>query len=136
MISPLIMGYIQGIHVITYWTWLTYREFRSVGMYILKLVENTIWENSEKILKQKISINYYFRILINNFIDAHSGYNIPFHPLRLIWPIYGGAHFHDFHHSIQGRNGNFGGYRFWDWLMSTDAVYKKAIKLEKSNWFK
>jgi len=87
MIGPLLMGLIQGVHVTTYWIWITYRELRSV--------------------------------------DAHSGYNLPFHPLRLISPVYGGAHFHDFHHNIKGRNGNFGGYRFWDWLMGTDSDYMK-----------
>ncbi|KNC46738.1 C-4 methylsterol oxidase [Thecamonas trahens ATCC 50062] len=51
--------------------------------------------------------------------DAHSGYQLPFHPLRLLSPIYGGPAYHDHHHSIRGRQTNFGGYRFWDWLCGT-----------------
>lgn len=55
--------------------------------------------------------------------DAHSGYNLPFHPLRLLGFIYGGPKMHDFHHQIHGRQANFGGYKFWDWLMGTDKKY-------------
>mgnify|MGYP001036968383 FL=1 len=55
--------------------------------------------------------------------DAHSGYALPFHPLRLLSPIYGGAEAHFYHHSVQGRKYNLGGYKFWDWLMGTDKGY-------------
>lgn len=55
--------------------------------------------------------------------DAHSGYDLPFHPLRLV-PGYGGPKFHDFHHSIHGRNSNFGGYKFWDSLCGTTKEYE------------
>jgi 4-alpha-methyl-delta7-sterol-4alpha-methyl oxidase len=55
--------------------------------------------------------------------DAHSGYQLPFHPLRLLSPIYAGPIGHDFHHILAGRSSNFGGYKFWDWLMGTDKKY-------------
>jgi sterol desaturase/sphingolipid hydroxylase (fatty acid hydroxylase superfamily) len=53
-------------------------------------------------------------------VDAHSGLHLPFHPLRLV-PFYGGARYHDRHHSLKGRQTNFGGYKVWDWLMGTLA---------------
>jgi len=59
--------------------------------------------------------------------DAHSGYHLPFHPLRIIFPIYGGGIYHSFHHMPQGFGSNFGGYRFWDWLMGTDAKYNQWL---------
>jgi len=54
--------------------------------------------------------------------EAHSGYNLPFHPLRLLDSIYGGSKAHEYHHSVIGRSSNFGGYKLWDWLMGTDRV--------------
>eukprot|EP01114_Cavostelium_apophysatum_P021459 TRINITY_DN7494_c0_g1_i1.p1 TRINITY_DN7494_c0_g1~~TRINITY_DN7494_c0_g1_i1.p1 ORF type:complete len:283 (-),score=37.96 TRINITY_DN7494_c0_g1_i1:27-830(-) len=64
--------------------------------------------------------------------DAHSGYNLPFHPLRILSPIYGGPLAHDFHHQSYGRNSNFGGYKFWDWLMGTDQKYKLFMAKKQS----
>jgi len=63
--------------------------------------------------------------------DAHSGYNLPFHPLRLLNPIYGGPLAHDFHHQTYGRNSNFGGYKFWDWLMGTDQKFHEFMENQK-----
>jgi len=60
--------------------------------------------------------------------EAHSGYNLPYHPLRLLDPIYGGSVAHEFHHSVVGRNSNFGGYKFWDWVMGTDRATKERQK--------
>jgi sterol desaturase/sphingolipid hydroxylase (fatty acid hydroxylase superfamily) len=57
--------------------------------------------------------------------DAHSGYHLPFHPLRLISPIYKGPKYHDFHHSVKGRNTNFAGYFFWDSICGTIGNYEK-----------
>lgn len=54
--------------------------------------------------------------------DAHSGYNLPFHPLRLISLIYGGPCMHDFHHKPYGRGQNFGGYK-----VSVDTKYEFLI---------
>jgi sterol desaturase/sphingolipid hydroxylase (fatty acid hydroxylase superfamily) len=52
-------------------------------------------------------------------VDAHSDYNLPFHPLRLLSPIYGGPVMHSIHHCKATNDRNFGGYRFWDWLCGT-----------------
>lgn len=59
--------------------------------------------------------------------DAHSGYHLPFHPLRIISSIYNGPKFHDFHHSIKGRNQNFGGYIFWDLICGTSTKYYEHL---------
>jgi len=64
--------------------------------------------------------------------DAHSGYNLSFHPLRLLNPIYGGPVGHDFHHMLRGRQSNFGGYRFWDWFCGTDASFKRYLAEKKA----
>jgi len=85
MVGPLLIGYFQGCHILTFWAWITFREMRST--------------------------------------DAHSGYNLPYHPLRLIGFVYGGPVGHDFHHQTYGRNSQFGGYKFWDWLMGTDKRF-------------
>ena len=97
--------------------------------------------------------------------DAHSGYHLPFHPLRLFYPVYGGALAHgscampqgvagwfvrwtrilwnqdkhpstpppfpqlaDFHHSLKGRNQNFGSFAIWDWLCGTDRKYRRYLR--------
>lgn len=51
-------------------------------------------------------------------VDAHSGYFFKYHPVRLL-PFYGGAKFHGLHHSLKGRQTNFGGYLIWDYLCGT-----------------
>jgi len=52
--------------------------------------------------------------------EAHSGYDLPFSPMKfLLLPA--GARFHDYHHSHS--NGNFGASKIWDWLMGTDQDY-------------
>jgi len=65
-------------------------------------------------------------------VDAHSGYNLPFHPLRCLNFIYGGPLAHDFHHQLAGRNSNFGGYKIWDWLMGTDKKFNEWQNKQKS----
>jgi len=67
--------------------------------------------------------NILMGIALHVFNLQYTGYNIPFHPLRLLGFIYGGPKMHDFHHQIHGRQANFGGYKFWDWLMGTDKKY-------------
>jgi len=83
MIGPFLLGYLQGVHIVTFWAWISFRALRGS--------------------------------------DAHSGYNLPFHPLRLLSPIYGGPVYHAFHHKLAGRSYNFGGYKIWDKLMNTSA---------------
>jgi sterol desaturase/sphingolipid hydroxylase (fatty acid hydroxylase superfamily) len=51
--------------------------------------------------------------------DSHSGYDLPYHPLRLFRFIYGGARFHMEHHTLKGRRWNFGAFHLWDYLMGT-----------------
>lgn len=64
----------------------------------------------------------WFVVRIWETIDAHSGYALPF-PLSP-FSLFGVADQHDFHHSHnQGCYGSFFG--FWDWIMGTDAAYKK-----------
>lgn len=62
-------------------------------------------------------------------IDAHSGYSFPLSPFTLFQI----ADHHDYHHSQnKGCYGSFFG--FWDWIMGTDAEYKKwkAAKKERA----
>jgi sterol desaturase/sphingolipid hydroxylase (fatty acid hydroxylase superfamily) len=63
--------------------------------------------------------------------DAHSGYDLPFHPLRLLGFVYGGPVAHDLHHQPHGRNSMLGGYKLWDWLMGTDAKYKELLRAQQ-----
>jgi len=60
--------------------------------------------------------------LVETF-DIHSGYDIPYNPLKLI-PGYAGARHHDFHHAH--FNGNYAStFIWWDWLLGTDLAYNK-----------
>lgn len=59
--------------------------------------------------------------------DAHSGYNLPFHPLRALAPVYWGPVGHGAHHAVHGRATNFGGYKLWDWLCGTAAADSMAL---------
>lgn len=38
--------------------------------------------------------------------DAHSNYALPFHPLRLLRPVYGGPTYHSIHHAKGTRDSN------------------------------
>ena len=51
--------------------------------------------------------------------DAHSDYKLPFHPLRILSPIYGGPSYHSVHHKRETKHSNYGGYLWWDWAMGT-----------------
>jgi methylsterol monooxygenase len=52
--------------------------------------------------------------------DAHSGYDFPKHPLKIINYIYGGTRMHSFHHTLHGRKYNFGGLSIWDKVFGTE----------------
>ncbi|KAL6055655.1 Methylsterol monooxygenase 1 [Balamuthia mandrillaris] len=55
--------------------------------------------------------------------DVHSGYSIPLNPFHFL-PFYGGAKFHDFHHS--NFNGNYAStFTWWDWFYGTDKQWKQ-----------
>lgn len=58
-------------------------------------------------------------------LDAHSGYDFPFSPWRLLSPLMLGPDGHDWHHSH--NRGNYGVFRFWDWILGTDKEYKKWL---------
>ena len=53
--------------------------------------------------------------------DEHSGYNLPWHPLKVLGNWYHGPQGHIRHHTLAGRKNNFGSYVWWDWLMGTLA---------------
>ncbi len=53
--------------------------------------------------------------------DAHSGYDLPWHPLKLLGKCYHGPRGHIRHHTLAGRKNNFGSYIWWDWVMGTLA---------------
>jgi sterol desaturase/sphingolipid hydroxylase (fatty acid hydroxylase superfamily) len=61
-------------------------------------------------------------------VEAHSGYDLPFHPMRLIL-LPAGSRFHDFHHSH--FDGNYGATKIWDWLMGTNKDYFDYLKSKK-----
>nr|XP_054767253.1 methylsterol monooxygenase 1-like [Lytechinus pictus] len=62
-------------------------------------------------------------------IDVHSGYNVPLNPLHM-FPYYGGAKFHDFHH--MNLKGNYAPtFIWWDKIFGTDIQYKEYYRLKK-----
>jgi len=64
----------------------------------------------------------YMAIRINETLDAHSGYAFPWS----LWTFWDDrARRHDFHHS--DNRGNYGAWRFWDWLTGTDAPYREFL---------
>merc|ERR1712150_35396 len=58
-------------------------------------------------------------------VDAHCGYEFPFSPFYLLWPICGGARMHDYHH--RAFDGNYGASFFWDRLCGTDMDFWKEV---------
>lgn len=59
-------------------------------------------------------------------MDAHSNYQLPYHPLRLLSGIYDGPRQHLFHHTYAGRRSNYGGFNLWDRWMGTLALPKET----------
>ncbi|EGR29078.1 sterol desaturase family protein, putative [Ichthyophthirius multifiliis] len=58
--------------------------------------------------------------------EVHSGYEIPFSPVR-VFPLSGGSYFHNFHHS--NNTGSFGSYfTFWDNFMKTNKQFNNYMK--------
>lgn len=58
-------------------------------------------------------------------VEAHSGYDIPFHPIHFFL-LPSGARFHDYHHSH--FDGNYGASIIWDRLMGTNKDYLEFLK--------
>jgi len=66
---------------------------------------------------------FWLFIRLTETYDAHSGYDFPWQPWKLL-PFQGGADRHDFHHSH--NVGNYGAFfTFWDWIGGTDLAYRK-----------
>jgi methylsterol monooxygenase len=61
-------------------------------------------------------------------LDAHGGFDFPFSPFRLGSSFMLGPDGHDWHHSH--NRGNYGVFKFWDWLCGTDVEYRKWQKGE------
>nr|XP_054767413.1 methylsterol monooxygenase 1-like [Lytechinus pictus] len=62
-------------------------------------------------------------------IDVHSGYDIALNPMHL-FPFYGGAKFHDFHH--MNFNGNYAPtFTWWDKIFGTDIQFKEYYKMKE-----
>jgi len=63
-------------------------------------------------------------------IDAHSGYDFPWSPARLL-PFAATAPMHDYHHSH--NKGSFGSqFMVWDWLFGTDTDFNAFHAKEKA----
>lgn len=57
--------------------------------------------------------------------EAHSGYEFPWSPMRVL-PFVGGPSFHDHHHS--NNVGNYAGSCYlWDLMLGTSDHYWKQI---------
>jgi sterol desaturase/sphingolipid hydroxylase (fatty acid hydroxylase superfamily) len=70
---------------------------------------------------------------ITETLDAHSGFRLPFSIWRLFDPILLGPDGHDWHHSH--NRGNYGLFKFWDWVCGTDIEYRKWLRGEPTTPF-
>lgn len=63
-------------------------------------------------------------------IESHGGYDFPWMPTKYI-PFYGGAEFHDYHHSVKGQTqSNFAStFTYCDYIYGTDKGYRYLKKL-------
>ncbi|XP_071497549.1 methylsterol monooxygenase 1-like [Diadema antillarum] len=60
--------------------------------------------------------------------DVHSGYTVSLNPLHL-FPFYGGAKFHDFHH--KNFHGNYAPtFTWWDKMLGTEMKYDEDYDTE------
>ena len=66
-------------------------------------------------------------------LDAHSGFKFPFSFWRLLDPVLLGPDGHDWHHSH--NRGNYGLFKFWDWICGTDLEYRKWLRGEPTTPF-
>eukprot|EP01122_Echinamoeba_exundans_P008023 TRINITY_DN257_c0_g2_i1.p1 TRINITY_DN257_c0_g2~~TRINITY_DN257_c0_g2_i1.p1 ORF type:complete len:274 (-),score=48.50 TRINITY_DN257_c0_g2_i1:1114-1935(-) len=74
-----------------------------------------------------VTVCLWLFIRILETVDAHSGYDFPWSPFKL--PFLLGPKAHDWHHSH--NRGVFGVFKFWDWIMGTDAEFKKDMAAEE-----
>lgn len=66
-------------------------------------------------------------VRVNEIVDAHSGYGLPWSP----WSYTRPSERHEYHHSHNiGCYGSF--FPFWDWAMGTDVDFRAF--LSKGAW--
>lgn len=67
-------------------------------------------------------------------VEAHCGYDFPW-SFSKIFPLYGGADFHDYHHRLlYTKSGNYSStFTYMDWLFGTDKGYRKLKSLQKDS---
>ena len=73
-----------------------------------------------------LTIYVWITLRLFQAIDAHSGYDLPW-SLHKIFPLWGGADFHDVHH--EKFIGNYSSsFRWWDYMMDTESGPEAAKK--------
>ncbi|KAJ4825837.1 hypothetical protein Tsubulata_045464 [Turnera subulata] len=67
----------------------------------------------------------WYAIRVIEAIETHSGYEFPWSPSKFI-PFYGGAAYHDYHHSVGGQcHNNFASvFTYCDYIYGTDKGYR------------
>lgn len=65
-------------------------------------------------------------------VEAHCGYDFPW-SLSNLFPFYGGADFHDYHHRLLfTKSGNYAStFTYMDWIFGTDKGYRKLKSLKQ-----
>lgn len=65
-------------------------------------------------------------------VEAHCGYDFPWSFSKL-FPLYGGADFHDYHHRLlYTKSGNYAStFTYMDWIFGTDKGYRKLKSLKQ-----
>lgn len=65
-------------------------------------------------------------------VEAHCGYDFPW-SLSKLFPLYGGADFHDYHHRLlYTKSGNYSStFTYMDWIFGTDKGYRKLKSLKQ-----
>lgn len=68
-----------------------------------------------------LSLWIWLLVRLYQTVEAHSGYDFPWSPTKLI-PFWGGAIFHDFHHET--FTGNYSStFTYMDWIFGTSKPY-------------
>jgi len=79
------------------------------------------------------TITAWLLFALTETLDAHSGFRFPYSIWRLFDPVLLGPDGHDWHHSH--NRGNYGLFKFWDWICGTDQEYRKWLKGEPTTPF-
>ena len=73
-------------------------------------------------------------VRLGESVDAHSGYEFPWSPFRLI-PFSASAGYHDYHHLTS--MGNFSTFfTWWDTLFGTNKPYYELLEEERAKLLK